>query len=122
MCHDLCICLEALPYRSPKRQQMACTIKENGREMKHRHCKLHSSYQFVNCKNLCDSDPNCKGYSVEEGGCVIATSSSCQSGFSKHNYNSIGSLINESTLQGLESGCFIKEYGNRCHKKCNKYT
>ena len=114
MCLDLYICIEALGYRTPKQQQMACTIKVHGREAKHARCKLYSS-QFVNCKNLCDSDPNCKGYSVEERGCVIATSSLCQSGFSKRDYNNIGSLINESTLRGLESGCFIKEFGNEFH-------
>ena len=95
----------------------------NGKEEIHRNCKRYY-VPFATCKNMCDSDKNCKGFNTEnsDSGCQIATNSSCPPGwyidefssdFSKGN---VGHIVEDSILDASRSqkpsGCFIKESRN----------
>ena len=64
------------------------------------------------CKNVCDSQESCKGYTENQGGdvCQIATTSDCPSVCSLYE-GSTGSLDPNAACggEGTWNGCYIKE-------------
>ena len=78
----------------------------------HESCYLPSSEGYeTTCLNYCNSDSQCKGYTIvqKDKVCRIHTTSSCPNGFSKKNKGKVGNLVNRPYVG---STCFEKRAGN----------
>ena len=95
-------------YRTPQ-VSGACAVQINETVYFHERCHCEST-QLAECKDMCDMDIACKGYTKKTSHCQIATTSSCQSRCSKHDTGNTGSLIVDSDLfyDLSYEGCFIK--------------
>ena len=84
-----------------------CSIDNMGR--RHEHCRCTDKNKGIgNCKQKCDQDSKCKGYSFrpQKSRCYLYTTSPCNSQCTKRDNGNLGNLI--SKKDDGESGCFVK--------------
>ena len=102
---------EGATYDAPEESGW-CAYNSAG--SKHENCKCDViNEDFVMCKDRCDTDHNCKGYSYrntgnENNACWVYTTSSCTGGCAKDRKGKLGDLIQHSVSNSPESGCYKK--------------
>ena len=79
---------------------------------RHEHCRCSKPTETIEqCKNRCDYDRECKGYSFRGSNsrCYLYTTSTCPGNCYKRSPGNVGNLIE--MKDPTESGCFIKQQG-----------
>ena len=90
-----------------------CAINSQGN--KHQHCKCENTNEdIMMCKERCDTDDNCKGYTYREHltTCYVYTVASCpikHPGCTMHMHEKFGGLEQHDDSGSEESGCYIKD-------------
>ena len=85
----------------------------SGGRQKHEHCRLSDIDEIEKCKEICDIEECCKGYShnPEFKKCLIYTASDCNINCYKRNQGSNKMIIAGRDRTSKESGCFVKNIG-----------
>ena len=97
----------------PKGSETGYCLSEGYR--KYEHCRCSNVDKIENCQQLCDTEESCKGYShtLQFKKCLIYTASDCTNNCYKKFQGRNRMIFAGSDKNSNESGCFIKDKGEK---------
>ena len=109
---------ETATYKAPETDKGYCAIKGTREKPEHCNCE-YTNEDITFCKERCDVDRNCKGYSYRKfrTTCYLYTTSSCSKKNNaekckKKKRRKLGDLMHKEKKDSKELGCYIKISSN----------